>query len=55
MLIVEDDADIASLIAHYLEKAGHAAETVSEGGRALTRARESQPDLVILDLDASRP
>jgi DNA-binding response OmpR family regulator len=50
VLIVEDDADIAALIAHYLEKAGHGAETIAEGGRALNHARESQPDLVVLDL-----
>ena len=50
VLIVEDDGDIASLIAHYIGKAGYEAETVSDGGKALTRARESPPDLVILDL-----
>jgi DNA-binding response OmpR family regulator len=50
VLVVEDDADIAALIAHYLEKAGYSVETISEGGRALAHARESQPDLVVLDL-----
>ena len=50
VLIVEDDADIAALIAHYLEKAGYGAEIVPDGGRALTQARETPPDLVILDL-----
>lgn len=50
VLIVEDDGDIAALIAHYLEKAGYATETVPDGGRALTQARETPPDLVILDL-----
>ena len=50
VLIVEDDTDIAALIAHYLDKAGHAAEVVHEGGRALTVAREAPPDLIILDL-----
>jgi two-component system, OmpR family, alkaline phosphatase synthesis response regulator PhoP len=50
ILIVEDDSDIAALIAHYLEKSGFAAETVADGGRALARARESAADLVILDL-----
>lgn len=50
VLIVEDDPDIAALIAHYLEKAGYAAEIVPGGGRALARARETPPDLVILDL-----
>ena len=50
VLIVEDDRDIAALIAHYLEKAGHTAEIVPDGGRGLARARETPPDLVILDL-----
>ena len=50
VLIVEDDADISALIAHYLEKAGYGAETVTDGGRALTQARETPPDLVILDV-----
>src|SRR5947207_6593692 len=50
VLIVEDDADIAALIAHFLEKSGFGSEIASEGGRALRRARESSPDLVILDL-----
>jgi DNA-binding response OmpR family regulator len=50
ILIVEDDHDIAALIAYYLEKAGHGAEVVADGGRALTAARETPPDLVILDL-----
>jgi two-component system alkaline phosphatase synthesis response regulator PhoP len=50
VLIVEDDADISALIAHYLEKAGYGSEIVSDGGRALSRTRETLPDLVILDL-----
>ncbi|MSO55959.1 MAG: response regulator transcription factor [Acidobacteria bacterium] len=50
VLIVEDDADIAALLAHYLEKTGYSAEIVADGGRALARAKASPPDLVILDL-----
>jgi two-component system alkaline phosphatase synthesis response regulator PhoP len=50
ILIVEDDADIAALIAHYLEKSGYLTEILADGGRALARAREAPPDLVILDL-----
>jgi DNA-binding response OmpR family regulator len=50
VLIVEDDSDIAALIAHYLDKAGYTSEVVQEGGRALALAREAPPDLVILDL-----
>jgi DNA-binding response OmpR family regulator len=50
VLIVEDDSDIASLIALYLDKAGHQTEILADGGRALARAKESVPDLVVLDL-----
>jgi len=50
VLIVEDDSDIAALIAHYLEKAGYASEIAGDGSRGLTSARETPPDLVILDL-----
>ena len=50
VLIVEDDRDIAALIAHYLDKAGLAGHIVDDGGRALAFARETPPDLVILDL-----
>ncbi len=50
ILIVEDDHDIASLIAHYLHKAGYPGEIVPDGGKALAAARETPPNLVILDL-----
>ncbi len=50
ILIVEDDKDIAALIAHFVEKHGYGFEIVSDGGRALTRSRETPADLVILDL-----
>jgi DNA-binding response OmpR family regulator len=50
ILIVEDDADIAALIVHYLEKAKYSAQIVSDGGRALAVAKSNLPDLVILDL-----
>lgn len=50
ILIVEDDNDIAALIAHYLEKDRHTAEVASDGARALALARAAAPDLVVLDL-----
>ena len=50
ILIVEDDGDIAALIAHYLDKAGYASEIAADGSRGLASAREAPPDLVILDL-----
>jgi two-component system, OmpR family, alkaline phosphatase synthesis response regulator PhoP len=50
ILIVEDDHDIAALIAHYLEKAGYGSEIVADGAQALATAKATLPDLVILDL-----
>ena len=50
VLVVEDDKDIADLIVHYLQKAGHTIETAASGTAALRRAKESAPDLILLDL-----
>jgi two-component system alkaline phosphatase synthesis response regulator PhoP len=50
ILIVEDDHDIAALIAHYLEKAGYGSEIITDGAQALAAAKSTPPDLVILDL-----
>jgi DNA-binding response OmpR family regulator len=50
ILVVEDDADIAALIAHYLEKAGHRIDRLSFGGDVLPHLRKLPADLVILDL-----
>jgi DNA-binding response OmpR family regulator len=49
VLIVEDDRDIADLIAHALQKAGYTTEIVGSGTAAVPRAKEHGPDLVILD------
>jgi DNA-binding response OmpR family regulator len=49
ILVVEDDADIASLIVHYLAPAGHESEVVANGSDALPAARKRPPDLIILD------
>jgi DNA-binding response OmpR family regulator len=50
ILIVEDDRDIADLVAHYLERAGHRARLASNGGDGLAAAREQTPDVIVLDL-----
>ena len=50
MLVVEDDADIAQLLAHYLEKAGFSTEVLSSGRDALAAIAARPPDLLILDL-----
>ena len=48
--MVEDDHDIAELLAHYLQRAGYLTEVLNSGSDVLPRVREQVPDLVLLDL-----
>ncbi len=50
ILIVEDHADIRRLIRMTLEFEDYDIQEASNGETALTRARELQPDLVLLDV-----
>ena len=50
ILVVEDDQDIAQLVARYLDKAGYATEIISSGRDALSTIRAHMPDLLVLDL-----
>ena len=50
ILVVEDDQDIAQLVARYLEKSGFVPEVVSSGRDALTAVAAQAPDLIVLDL-----
>lgn len=50
ILIVEDDPDISNLIAHYLQRAGHAVTRLTSGSEVMPHVRATPPDLVILDL-----
>jgi len=50
LLVVEDHQDIADLIRHYMEGAGHSVEWLAAGDRVVSHARTLQPDLIILDL-----
>jgi DNA-binding response OmpR family regulator len=50
VLVVEDDPDIAQLVAHYLEKAGFTSEITASGHDALTSVAARPPDIVVLDL-----
>jgi DNA-binding response OmpR family regulator len=50
VLVVEDDPDIAQLVAHYLEKAGFTTEIASSGRDALASVAAQAPDLLVLDL-----
>lgn len=50
VLLVEDDAELAELIADYLREHGLTVEVEGRGDRALDRVRRTTPDLVVLDL-----
>ena len=50
ILIVEDEEDIQRLVAYNLAKVGFDTTGVVSGEEAIVKARESQPDLIILDL-----
>jgi DNA-binding response OmpR family regulator len=50
VLVVEDEASIASFVALYLKNAGYAVKTSSTGGDALVKAAANDVALIILDL-----
>jgi DNA-binding response OmpR family regulator len=50
ILVVEDDPDIAALIAHFLQKAGHEVKRLTSGTGVIAQLRAAPADLVILDL-----
>jgi DNA-binding response OmpR family regulator len=50
VLVVEDDTDIADLIVHYLQKAGHVVDRVGSGALVMPRVFSAHPDLIVLDL-----
>jgi two-component system alkaline phosphatase synthesis response regulator PhoP len=50
ILIVEDDPDIAELIVHYLENAGHTTRRLASGTEVMAHLRAEPADLVVLDL-----
>lgn len=50
ILVVEDDEDIANLIALYLRRAGHTVDILSSGAAVLLRVAASAPAMIVLDL-----
>lgn len=50
ILIIEDDVDLAELIAEYLAAQDFCISVVHRGDEGLNQIRELQPDLVILDV-----
>jgi DNA-binding response OmpR family regulator len=50
VLVVEDDPSIRDTLAFNLKKEGYVVTVAQDGVEALAKAREVQPDLVLLDL-----
>ena len=50
ILLVEDDVELAGLVAAYLSKRGFEVLHEARGDTAIERIRTEQPDLVVLDL-----
>jgi two-component system, OmpR family, response regulator BaeR len=50
ILIVEDDAKIADMMANYLEANGYQTHHTADGGEALLAFKNYQPQLVLLDV-----
>jgi DNA-binding response OmpR family regulator len=50
VVIIEDEPDIADLLARWFTSEGFRAATAGDGRAGLNAVRQSQPDLVILDM-----
>jgi DNA-binding response OmpR family regulator len=50
ILLVEDEASIASFVSMYLKNAGYSVRTAGTGGDALAHVASDPPDLIVLDL-----
>lgn len=50
ILVVDDEEDILKLVEYNLSKEGYRVTCVETGEQALTEARQSIPDLIVLDL-----
>ncbi|MGB2011776.1 MAG: response regulator transcription factor, partial [Akkermansiaceae bacterium] len=50
VLVIEDEEDIADLVAFNLRRAGYHVETASDGIKGLGAAKALLPDLIVLDL-----
>lgn len=50
ILVVDDEQDILELISYNLTREGYQVYTVSNGKQAISKAKEVNPDLIILDV-----
>ncbi|MBV8086396.1 MAG: response regulator [Chloroflexi bacterium] len=50
ILVVDDDPEIAHLVAAALEDEGYVTHSLTDGRELIERAQEFQPDLILLDV-----
>ncbi len=50
VLVVEDEPTLLETLAYNLTRQGYVVETASDGQTALDKARQIQPDLIVLDI-----
>lgn len=50
ILIVEDESELAAIVADYVGAAGYQAQVIGDGSAALASIRHHMPDLIVLDL-----
>lgn len=50
VLVVEDEVELATVVASYFEHEGYLVETAVDGPTAVEKARIGKPDLIVLDL-----
>lgn len=50
VLVIDDEEDILELVRYNLAKEGYRVQCVTSGEEALLRAREANPDVILLDL-----
>ena len=50
ILIVEDESELAAVVADYVTAAGYEAQVIADGREALASIQRQMPDLIVLDL-----
>jgi CheY-like chemotaxis protein len=54
VLVVDDDVDARTIYAEYLRSKGWAVSTAADGRKAIEKANDLKPDVVVLDLAMPR-
>jgi DNA-binding response OmpR family regulator len=50
VLVVDDEPDLVVLLEEHLTHEGYSVDTATSGMQAITKAREGQPDIILLDV-----